>query len=107
MCPLPLSDPSESIAGNYSSTNFPAQPDDLGHKFHPVVVKFKLKSVEQTVNREARINSGVWRADNDDSDKDLYSYLSPPRRSYFMTLTSASRLFKNFLEFGLDTSTIS
>ena len=79
---LPLSEPCEAIIGNYSISNFPTRANRSGQKFYPVVVEFKLKTVEQSVKREARINIGVWKeSESEDSDdEELFSYLSPPKK---------------------------
>ena len=79
---LPLSEPCEAIIGNYSISNFPTRANRLGQKFYPVIVEFKLKTVEQSVKHEAKINIGVWKEDDSDSDSDdelFRSYLSPPK----------------------------
>ena len=62
---VPLSQICDEIIGNYSITNFPAPPNQLGQRYYPVMVEFKLKTVEQTVKKEAEVNFGVW------SDSDM------------------------------------
>ena len=75
---LPLAEPCEVIVGNYSITNFPTRSNFAGQKFYPVVVEFKLKTVEQSVKGEARINTGVWKSDDESDDSDDFSYLKTP-----------------------------
>ena len=78
---LPLSERCDEIVGNYAISNFPVRSNAAGHKFYPVVVEFKLKTVEQTVKREAKINAGVWADSDSDSDSlDELAFLSPPKK---------------------------
>jgi hypothetical protein len=63
---LPLSEPCEKLIGSYSINNFPAQNGSgrFGSSFSPVVVEFKLSTVEQRVKKQSRVSTGLWE-DND------------------------------------------
>ena len=65
---LPLNEPCEEIVGNYSITNFPAKANSNGQKHYPVLVEFKMKTVEQSVKQEDTINATCWDSDMDDFD---------------------------------------
>ena len=59
---LPLSEPCEKLIGSYSINNFPAQNGSsrFGTSFSPVVVEFKLSTVEQRVKKQTRVSAGLW-----------------------------------------------
>jgi hypothetical protein len=59
---LPLIEPCEKLIGNYSINNFPAEHGSgrFGASFSPVVVEFKLSTVEQRVKKQSRVSSGLW-----------------------------------------------
>ena len=65
---IPLSQVCDEIIGNYSITNFPANPNMAGQKHYPVVIEFKLKTNEQTVKRHAEVNAGVWQSDDEEEN---------------------------------------
>ena len=65
---IPLVEPCDEIIGNYSINNFPAERNDYGHQFFPVLMEFKLSTVEQNVKKESRVNSGLWVDDEDGSN---------------------------------------
>jgi len=66
---LPLSEPCEKLIGSYSINNFPATNSSgrYGTNFCPVVVEFKLSTVEQRVKKQSRVSTGIWQ-DEDSSD---------------------------------------
>ena len=67
---VPLSQVCDDIIGNsYSITNFPASSNVVGHKHYPIVVEFKMKTVEQTVKRHAEVNATVWADSSSDDDQ--------------------------------------
>ena len=81
---LPLSEPCEEIVGNYSFTNFPAKPNSNGMKHFPVLVKFKMKTAEQSVKQEATINASCWESDLDDLD-DVFELLPVSKKACYKT----------------------
>ena len=62
---LPLSEPCEKLIGSYSINNFPAPKGSgrFGATFSPVVVEFKLSTVEQRVKKQSRVSAGIWEED--------------------------------------------
>jgi len=62
---LPLSEPCEKLIGSYSINNFPAPKSSgrFGTRFSPVVVEFKLSTVEQRVKKQSRVSTGLWEDD--------------------------------------------
>ena len=93
---LPLAEPCDEIVGNYAITNFPVRSNRSSQKFYPVVAQFKLKTIEQTVKREARINTGVWESDsgsdNDGNDFDFVAAAkgSPKKKPCFDHMKQSS-----------------
>ena len=80
---LPLSEPCDELIGSYSINNFPGARSVTGRggsSFCPVVVEFKLSTVEQRVKKRARVTTGLW--DDDDSFSNGSNHSSkygPPR----------------------------
>ena len=64
----------------YSITNFPVSSNVVGHKHYPVVVEFKMKTVEQTVKRHAEVNATVW-AEDSSSDDDQQQHRNKKKRA--------------------------
>ena len=64
----PLSQVADEIIGSYSITNFPAAANMVGQRHYPVLVEFKLKTVEQSVKRTADVNTACW-PDEDNSTR--------------------------------------
>ena len=62
---VPLSERCDAIIGNYSINNFPSSKNQYGQQFFPVLMEFKLSTVEQNVKKEARVNSGLWMDEDD------------------------------------------
>ena len=93
---LPLAEPCDEIVGNYAITNFPVRSNRANQKFYPVVAQFKLKTIEQTVKREARINTGIWESDsgsdNDDHHFDFVAAAtgSPSKKTCFEHMKNSS-----------------
>ena len=70
MWKVPLSQVCDDIIGNsYSITNFLAASNVVGQKHYPIVVEFKMKTVEQTVKRHAEVNTTVWADSSSDDDQ--------------------------------------
>ena len=57
---IPLSERCDDLIGSYSINNFPAKKNTYNLTFHPVLMEFKLSTVEQNVKKETRINSSLW-----------------------------------------------
>ena len=57
---IPLAEVCDEIVDNYSICNFRTSANRAGQRFYPVLVEFKLKAIEQSVKKEAKINCGVW-----------------------------------------------
>ena len=59
---VPLKEACDEIVGGYSITNFPPEHMHPAStpQFYPVIVEFKLKTVEQSVKKEAEINCALW-----------------------------------------------
>ena len=62
---IPLSERCDELIGSYSINNFPGDKNEYGQTFFPILMEFKLSTVEQNVKKETRINSCVWVDDND------------------------------------------
>ena len=62
---IPLSERCDELIGSYSINNFPGDRNEYGQTFYPILMEFKLSTVEQNVKKETRINSCVWVDDND------------------------------------------
>ena len=62
---IPLSERCDELIGSYSINNFPGDRNEYGQTFSPILMEFKLSTVEQNVKKETRINSCVWVDDND------------------------------------------
>ena len=62
---IPLSERCDELIGSYSINNFPGDRNEYGQTFFPILMEFKLSTVEQNVKKETRINSCVWVDDND------------------------------------------
>ena len=75
---IPLSQVCDEIIGNYSITNFPTIANMVGQKHYPVVIEFKLKTVEQTVKRHAEVNAGVWQSDDEEENRPRKKARSEP-----------------------------
>ena len=67
---VPLSEKCDEVIGNYSINNFPTYANEANQFYYPVLVEFKLKTVEQSVKKEAAINFGVWEDFNGTNDSD-------------------------------------
>ena len=57
---IPLSERCDDLIGSYSINNFPAKKNTYNLTFHPVLMEFKLSTVEQNVKKETRVNSSLW-----------------------------------------------
>ena len=62
---IPLSERCDELIGSYSINNFPGDKNEYGQTFFPILMEFKLSTVEQNVKKETRINSCVWVDEND------------------------------------------
>jgi hypothetical protein len=69
---IPLSEKCDAIVGSYSINNFPSG-DAYGPTFSPVLVEFKLSTVEQRVKKEAKIEKGLWLDENIDNEESSHS----------------------------------
>ena len=56
---IPLAHECSDVIGNYSITNFPVRSNSENQKYYPVIVEFKLKLVNQSVDRKHYIKSSV------------------------------------------------
>ena len=72
---VPLVEICDKIVGNYSITNFPACINEASQKHYPIIIEFKLKTIEQSVKQEVDINYQVW---DDSSGADLEEFCSSP-----------------------------
>lgn len=74
---LPLSEPCEKLIGSYSINNFPATKKSSGRSygtsFCPVVVEFKLSTVEQRVKKQSRVSTGIWQEEEPFEDGEFDS----------------------------------
>ena len=70
---VPLVAPCDEIIGNYSITNFPTYMNEASQKHYPVLIEFKLKTIEQSVKKEAAINYGVWDESSGSSSEEFCS----------------------------------
>ena len=61
---IPLSERCDELIGSYSINNFPGDRNEYGQTFFPILMEFKLSTVEQNVKKETRINSCVWVDDS-------------------------------------------
>ena len=80
---IPLSKVCDEVVGNYSICNFPAKPNNHGLYFYPVVIEFKLRTVQQSVKASESVNASVWdlcSSSSDDDDTDLSAFKSPPKK---------------------------
>ena len=66
---IPLSERCDKICGSYSISNFPATRNEFNQTFHPVLIEFKLLTVEQNVQKESRVNSSLWLDDTNVSSQ--------------------------------------
>ena len=57
---IPLSEGCDELVGSYSISNFPAETNEFKQTFSPVLMEFKLSTVEQNVKKESRVNSSLW-----------------------------------------------
>ena len=57
---VPLSERCDELIGSYSVNNFPGKKNSYNQTFYPVLMEFKLSTVEQNVKKETRINSSLW-----------------------------------------------
>ena len=57
---IPLSESCSEVIGNFSISNFPVQPPSEGCYFYPIIVEFKLKLEDQSVDHTAKIKSSIW-----------------------------------------------
>ena len=64
---IPLSERCDKLCGGYSISNFPAPQNDFNQTFYPVLIEFKLSTVEQNVQKESRVNSSLWLDDTNDT----------------------------------------
>ena len=78
---IPLAKPCDEVVGNYSICNFPSQPNRHGQHYYPVVIEFKLKTLQQSVRTSQTVNTGVWDlcSSSEEDDYDL-SYKSPTKK---------------------------
>jgi hypothetical protein len=67
---LPLGERCDEIIGSYSINNFPSG-DRFGPTFSPVLVEFKLSTVEQRVKKEAKVEQGLWLENGESEDGSL------------------------------------
>ena len=61
---IPLSERCDELVGSYSINNFPAERNQYNQTFYPILMEFKLTTVEQNVKKESKINSGLWVDDS-------------------------------------------
>lgn len=64
---IPLSERCDELVGSYSINNFPADRNRFNQTYYPVLMEFKLTTVEQNVKKESRINAGLWLEETDTS----------------------------------------
>ena len=99
---IPLSEVCDEIIGGYSICNFPPQHTygPTAHQFYPVIVEFKLKTVEQSVKWETKITAGLWaeggyNSNNNSADEDERTGGKRARKSSGRSKSSTKRGHKD------------
>ena len=67
---IPLDERCDEVIGSYSINNFPAKKNKHGKTFNPVVMEFKLSTIEQSVKKEATVTQGLWLSDDEEGGND-------------------------------------
>ena len=70
---IPLSERCDELIGSYSVNNFPSKKNSYQQTFYPVLMEFKLSTVEQNVKKESSINSSLWLDEDTDQEATHYT----------------------------------